>query len=114
MLGDSGAAEKDHSRQETRKHQAYNREPQRMRQPDDAAQHRGHGVKRNAKQHSREDCHEHARHRELNRRGETLGNIRRNRMLRDDRIAHVASENSAEVVDVLDVERIVQAELTPN
>src|SRR5947199_7287632 len=55
LLGDSGAAEKDHSRQETRKHQAYNREPQRMRQPDDAAQHRGHGVKRNAKQHSREN-----------------------------------------------------------
>ena len=55
LLRDGGAAEKDHARQQAGEHQADDRQPQRMRQPDDAAEQFGHGVERDAEQHAGED-----------------------------------------------------------
>src|SRR5258708_21594018 len=44
LLHDSAPAEEDHARQQTRECQTDNRQPQRMRQPDNAAEPFGRGV----------------------------------------------------------------------
>jgi len=65
LLHDGGATEKDHARQQAGEHQADNRQPQRMRQSDQAAEHIGHGVERDTEQHSGKD--------QKQRRGEIPG-----------------------------------------
>jgi hypothetical protein len=55
LLHDSGPAEEDRARQQTRERQTDNGQPQRMRQPDNAAEPVGRGVERDAKQHSGKD-----------------------------------------------------------
>ena len=65
LLRDRGAAEEDHARQQASEHQADDRQPQRMRQPDDAAEQIGHGVERDAEQHAGKD--------QKQRRGEIPG-----------------------------------------
>ena len=52
LLGDGGAAEEDDARQHAREHQADDRQPQRMRQPDDAPEQVAHGVEGDAEQHA--------------------------------------------------------------
>ena len=75
LLRDGGAAEKHHARQQARQHQADDREPQRMRQPDHAAEQVGHGIERDAEQHAGEDQEQ--------RRGEIPGEQQQRRK-RDD------------------------------
>ena len=55
LLRDGGAAEEDDARQHRREREADDHQPQRMRQPDQAAEQIGHGVQRDPEQHSRED-----------------------------------------------------------
>jgi hypothetical protein len=55
LLRDGGAAKEDHARQKAGEHQTDNGEAQPMRQPDDMAEHRGHGVESDTKQHAGED-----------------------------------------------------------
>jgi len=64
-LRDGGAAEKNHPRQQACEHQTDDRQPQRMRQFDDAAEQIGHGVERDTQQHSGKD--------QKQRRGEIPG-----------------------------------------
>jgi len=65
LLRDGGAAEENHAGQQPREHQADNCQPQRMRQAGNVAEQFGHGVERDAEQHSRED--------QKQRRGEVPG-----------------------------------------
>src|ERR1700676_3710675 len=55
LLRDGGAAEEDHAGQQPSEYQTDNRQPQRMRQPDDAAKLIGQGVERHTEQDSGED-----------------------------------------------------------
>ena len=65
LLRDGAAAEEDHARQQAGEHQTDDRQPQRMRQPDDATEQLGHGVERDTEQHSGKD--------QKQRRGEIPG-----------------------------------------